>query len=545
MRGSNPLQQGPTAQKAVSRVQATPRLAVSLLVLIVVALVLFLVPTTTKPVAPSAADLAVAATKPALPPGITPPTPTGKGTTVAGIACKPGVRQIPWSKYADPCVAAWHGNNGGATSHGVTAKTITITYRLAKTDLLNLLYAIVPRTVIGTNTEAIYTLKAYIKVFNKYFELYGRHVVLKSFVGKGNFITEDTGGGLPEAQADASTVYNLGAFADMSLVDSSVIYTEDLAHEGVVAFGLYLQDSKWYANRAPYEYTPGPTCTQEAEATGAILGKAMGHLPAVYAGNASLRHQIERVGIVYPSNPTSDQCDQQIISALARYGVHPVENIGFPFNVSTLIEEMQTITGKLHQAGVNTIICSSCDPVSPVFFSQDLAKINYKPEIFFLSYFADGATNINQFIHLLAPSERPQLMSLGVQVPPFAQQEAVKAYKMADNGLPILPSYTFVYAQLMQLFDALQLAGPDLTPRTFEWAMQHLPRSSPNGMLGGWEGRLGQFDVLHTFQIVKWDPSATGPRGGHGAFVACNGGKRYSYSKIASELPANKPVSCP
>src|SRR3954452_14559527 len=39
----------------------------------------------------------------------------GTGVTVGGVPCHPGVAQLPFSQYADPCVAKFSGNNGGAT----------------------------------------------------------------------------------------------------------------------------------------------------------------------------------------------------------------------------------------------------------------------------------------------------------------------------------------------------------------------------------------------------------------------------------------------
>src|SRR5258708_22385989 len=53
----------------------------------------------------------------------------GSGVTRGGFPCSPGVHQLPYSQYAAPCVAAFTGNNGGATWNGVTATTITFAYR--------------------------------------------------------------------------------------------------------------------------------------------------------------------------------------------------------------------------------------------------------------------------------------------------------------------------------------------------------------------------------------------------------------------------------
>ena len=45
------------------------------------------------------------------------------------MACKPGVRQLSFSEYAPPCVAAFSGDNGGPTSFGVAGNEIVIVRR--------------------------------------------------------------------------------------------------------------------------------------------------------------------------------------------------------------------------------------------------------------------------------------------------------------------------------------------------------------------------------------------------------------------------------
>jgi hypothetical protein len=68
---------------------------------------------------------------PGVPAGVTAPAAAGSaGMTKSGVACGPGVRQVKWTNYAPLCVPAYSGNNGGATSHGVTNDTITVSFRL-------------------------------------------------------------------------------------------------------------------------------------------------------------------------------------------------------------------------------------------------------------------------------------------------------------------------------------------------------------------------------------------------------------------------------
>src|SRR3974390_837692 len=134
---------------------------------------------------------ALAGSNASLLPGMTPPTAQyASGATVGGVACGPGVRQGPWSSYAPPCQPAWHGNNGGATSRGVSKTTITLSYREIAGSQLALVYSLLPQSVGGGNTSNLKQMTAYINTFNHSFELYGRHVVLAPYTGKGQFIDE-------------------------------------------------------------------------------------------------------------------------------------------------------------------------------------------------------------------------------------------------------------------------------------------------------------------------------------------------------------------
>ncbi|MGH9046208.1 MAG: hypothetical protein ACRDVW_02725, partial [Acidimicrobiales bacterium] len=52
----------------------------------------------------------------------------GSGTTVSGTKCTSGTPQFA-SPYADPCIAKFTGNNGGATYRGVTSNEIVLAQR--------------------------------------------------------------------------------------------------------------------------------------------------------------------------------------------------------------------------------------------------------------------------------------------------------------------------------------------------------------------------------------------------------------------------------
>lgn len=485
------------------------------------------------------------------------PLPGSPGLTVAGVRCGPGVRQVPFSAYSPVCLPAWHGANGGATANGVTAKTITLVYRAAATNILSLLYAEIPQSVVGTNAEAIHTMQSYIHVFNHYFELYGRKVVLKPYQGRGDFITEDQGGGLAQAQEDALTVAdNLRGFADMSLIDSSVIYDDALQQAGVPVFGLYLQTSSWYRRAQPYQFTVGPTCSQTNAAAADLLGSpGMANANASYAGPA-LRGSRRRYGILYPNNPQAVLCAQQLSRDLAATGHPPAASVSFEFNVATLQTAAQNAIGQLKAAGVTTIICASCDPVSPIYFLSAAKAAGYFPEFVVQSYFAGGTASIDGIIQNVlaksgAASEAGGILALGTGGQVRAGSEALRAYAMANGGslAGILPTYLWAYTSLLYFFDLLQAAGPDLTPQALQRAMAdtaELPPSLPWGTLGRWAFGPGKVDPSASFQLEHWVPGTVSPEDGRlGTFEPCYGGRLFSFGAPDGGVPQHTSPACP
>jgi hypothetical protein len=479
------------------------------------------------------------------------PTPGSQGVTVGGYNCGPGVRQVPWSQYAPLCMPAWHGNNGGNTALGVTSTTITVTYRQATTAELALLYAVIPKDVIGTNQEAVETMQNYVNLFNKTFELYGRHVVLVPYTGQGDFISEDQGQGLSQAEADAINVaHKIKAFADLSLVDATQIYDQDLANQGVIGFSLYEDTDSYYNSTAPYLYTPGPSCSQENEAFAAIAARTIVGLPAEIVGDPNLKGAPGKLGIIYQDQLTqSQQCETDLVNQLAKVGIEGVRAFGFAFNVASLIQSETEIIAGLKDSGITAVLCSYCDPVSPKYAFQTADSDNYHPEWLDISLFSNGFTGADAFGRIY-PQDQMQNV-IGIGIPTGAepqQQEAYQALKLANGLNNMLPSYPFAYSTLMELFSALQAAGPDLTPQTFEAGFQNatgdLPATSA-GQFGVWKYQKGSFDPAASFEILRWDPSAISNFDHQkGAFVACNNGDQYLYSSAYNQIPKGQ-LSCP
>ncbi|MHB1503712.1 MAG: ABC transporter substrate-binding protein [Acidimicrobiales bacterium] len=474
-----------------------------------------------------------------LPPGVGPaPNPGTPGLTVGGVSCGPAVRQVPWSKYAPICVPAWHGNNGGATAPGVTGTTITVTYREVASAELATLYSIVPKSVVGTDQGAIKAIQAYISLFNRTFELYGRHVVLKPFASQSDFVAELDGGDQAQAQADAETAKADHAFADLSVIDATPVYDQALAEQHIISFTPFGGPDSEFAQFSPYEYSTIPVCQKTNLGTAEVIGRSLARTPVSFSGDPSMNGKHRVFGIVYDSDPTDQECNNALEKDLASYGVKVATTAAVSLNGSTLQEQIANVVAQFKAAHVTTVIATGLDWFTPILLTAAANQQGYYPE-WFTTDFIDGFSRLvqqNQWSHAIA---------LGMQAQAEDQSEAYKAYRMSGATGPLIPTYPFVYQPVLMLFDAIQQAGPYLTPRTFQQGFRSLPPSLPGGMYGQWAPGPGSYDPFGSFSVVWWSPKAVSAVDGPGgAWLSCNGGAQYSYSPGGAKLPYGKPLGC-
>jgi hypothetical protein len=141
----------------------------------------------------------------------------------------------------------------------------------------------------------------------------------------------------------------------------------------------------------------------------------------------------------------------------------------------------------------------------------------------------------------------------GVPIPPANQTQAYKVYELASPGHqpaeepPTSPPYFYVpYYTLLQVFEGLQAAGPDLTPQTFEQGMFDLPPSTGSDPVGGeWVSGDDVFDPIVSFGLVWWNPNGTSAFDGKtGTYVACDAGQVYTVTDLAALGPPGHQLDC-
>jgi ABC-type branched-subunit amino acid transport system ATPase component/ABC-type branched-subunit amino acid transport system permease subunit len=425
----------------------------------------------------------------------------------SGVTCGPGVRQVSWSHYVPYCVPAFHGNNGGGTSHGVTGSTITVTYRMSNSGEAAAVNAAAQGS-FPTQQQVLTDLQTYINYFNTQFETYGRKVVIVPFNGQGDWVQELQDQDLQAAQADAVTAYDDNAFADISqAIDvTTEPYAQDLAQQHVISIGGVVSSQQFLEQNAPYVYTVVPTLNDLGNFEGNLICQRMAGLPAAFAGDASFRSQTRAFGIISPETPDYQIAAGIVENDLKSCGAKVNKTVTYALDVPTLANQDTSIVAQMKAAGVTSVVCAICDDVSPLFLTQSADSQSYYPEWVDVD---DG----DEYGQLYKQDQWAHALGPGEATPVPSTTEAWRVFKLADPGGTPAETIRLAadYGVALQLFDAIEAAGPDLTPATFERGEFSLPPSVPGGDIGPWQFGSGVFSPQAAYPLGFYNPSRQSP----------------------------------
>ncbi|HAM03369.1 MAG TPA: hypothetical protein DCQ30_14260 [Acidimicrobiaceae bacterium] len=523
--------------------------APAVVLLAVIALVATLVPSTTPPVANTFASR---------PTGSLGSTGTTGGQTTAqngqvasgatsGAAGSAGTgavvsscsgNQVPGDPYAPPCTQ-FAGNNGGATAKGVDGNTITVTARLTTDqNFQNTLAQLAGAQLQDTNADNERTLNAIVQYFNTHFQFYGRKIVVKYFTGQGSLSNELQGYGQGAAEADAATAQSMGAFADLTA--ESEPYATALWQDGVMGFGDPYMPNFWHQQHAPYDWSIATDGTDLATDIGYYAVSKLCNQGAAYAGG-SLRGQPRKIAGIAPQNELY-QVSVQVFSAIMH--AHGCDDTQFAYTLDLQTESQQAanLVAQLKAAGYTTIVCG-CDPIFPVYLSGAAAQQNYFPE-----FVEIGAALVDQDYVGQLYNQQFYQHAFGISpneaTVPYTQTLGYAAYEVGCQSNPSIcsgqgPSFfvNLIYVQMAMLAIGIQMAGPDLTPATFQKGMfAYPPREGPYGQ---WGWSPTQYTTPNDFREVCWSPNTISPYNGkQGAYIqGANNGARWTASSVPGGAP--------
>ena len=492
-------------------------------------------------------------------PGSTAPRATGSGTTakapskgttksgaaggaipkasVTGVsACTDRTFQDPNDPYSPPCYA-FNGDNGGATSPGVTKDTITIavrsqTFSTGFSDALSVMAgAKFPKESQDVIDRTMNTLTDY---FNSHYQFYGRKLKLVIYPGKGDLTQEIVSQGQEAAEADALKVQSeIKAFADVGAVTPP--YADALTHRKIINIGAPYVSQDWLTSRSPYSWSVQTDCTRVVKSVAAYFLNKMANKPAIYAGGP-LANQPRKIAVIAPDNSWYQECVNAGLDTLAKAGI-PRDQImveAYRLDLNDMTPQAQTKLQKLLANNITTVICG-CDPIFMVALGRKAKDQNYHPEWLETGVALTDSDLVGELIDqdvwnhafgvsFLGPSENIQAS--------FAYR-AFKQMRPADEPSQAVQ---LMFPQLELAAIGIQMAGPNLTPDSFKLGLFNYPKRS--GPLGTWKFDATSYTPSQAAREIWYDRNAISKQTKtKGAWIESNPGQRFPIGQFPGGDP--------
>ncbi|MCC7077082.1 MAG: ABC transporter substrate-binding protein [Acidimicrobiia bacterium] len=455
------------------------------------------------------------------------------GAPPGAEVCPDRTVQVPGDPYSPPCFA-FSADNGGATTKGVTGDKIVVTARMSRgTGFQDALQQAAGADISDTPEDLMRTMEALAEYFNTRFQLYGRKIEFKFFFGKGDSTVEVLGGGQEGAEADAVQVAEeLGAFAELNATTPP--FADALSRRNVMNFGAPYMSREWLTQRRPYSWSQLTDCSIVVETTAEYLNKRLAGKPASHAG-PGLQGKPRSVGLVAPENSWYQECVKAGRAVVDKAGNSSllVADEKYKLDLGLMSNQATNLIAKLKSTGATTILCG-CDPVMLVFMTQKAEEQDYHPE-WIVSGVAFSDQDMVGQLFQQDQWQRAFGISYAGAPQPLRASFGYNAYKSVRDDEPAF-SVDLIYYQMYMLAIGLQMAGPQLTPETFEQGMFNYPGGT--GPAGTWKFGANQYTPTQDAREVWYSRDTRSTQNGEvGAYIDTSPGTRYP----VGQWPAGDP----
>ena len=451
------------------------------------------------------------------------------------------------ASLALPCVPVFSGDNGGATSKGVTADKITVAYYVppAGTDAQAALQGLVDEAELTRQTRENFG-----QMLNQVAETYGREVELV-FVDASGQGTDDVA-----AKNDAVKIAEeIGAFAVIGGPQLTNVFADEITSRGVIciACGLVAPDTVYQKN-APYMWASAATPEQFLVNVGAYLATRLLGRTAEFAGDPAMQQRERVFGTIHLEldPPVFTETEEVMAEAGREAGWESAADETYLFDVARAPERAPGIIARMKDAGVTTIVFLG-DPVMLIYLTQAATGQDYFPEWVVTGTGYTDTTAVARLYDQQQWRHAFGLSSLPVRTP----REIGDAWTLHEwwfgTPPPAQTNAPITLANVVTLFTGIHMAGPNLNPETFRAGMFRIPPrgggpSNPHVSFGdhGYFTNLDGSPRLDYLAIddmteIWWDADAEaideGGRSGRGAWRYVDGGKRY----LPGTMPATPP----
>jgi len=463
---------------------------------------------------------ASAAAKPTAPPPEVPVDP--------GHHCVGDPPRQTFDTQSPPCVASWQGQNGGATTKGVTGTSIRI-YVPGWADAEH------------THDRVVKDLETY---FNQRFELYGRKFDLFPTAAGGSTMPSATGTCADIAAQAKWVASELVVFGALDNGSDSCWYDELGRDKVISTSGQTTLTKAEMVKLAPYLWSYPMPGEDVLNHTGQFICSQIGDGNATYSPDPVLQREKRVWGLIVSATQTQVPTPSTVLEQqMAKCGLKIAKKVVLQATSSddqgqnqqdstAWTQAASNAVLTMQRAGVTTLICA-CQLQAAAVISSNANSQGYRPEI------VAERSDQNLLAAAWVPAERTAMVEVSSfprQLVP-AQTPFIQAIQEVDPGFcPCGESLSFLYAdfayeEMLLLASGVQMAGPHLTPQTFADALHRTVFPNPPSPLQ--EGRAGfangSYSMVMDTVMAWFDNNAPSPLQADppGSWCYVDAGRRY------------------
>jgi hypothetical protein len=463
--------------------------------------------------------------------GTTTPTVSDSGPEQARVRrCYGNPPRQTEDPQSPPCVPYWEGDNGGATTKGVTGDEIRIAVPQRDAG-----YA------AGVDPRVITDFQTY---FNRRYEFYGRHLTL--VYNAGDFQGTDYPNGEIAAAAAADEQHHVFASTDTDWGLGGGYYRVELARRKIISAATFPQQSEaQMAKYRPYMWSYPMDTDDLLASMGQVYCRQFNGKTASHAGDVATQSKTRKLGIVLEQFSPLPVSDAPLQRELAKCNATIAQREVRQDKIAPDPSSWQTPMADMRLKNVTSVICmcyvtDMAEGVMPAATNQ-----GFFPEWLLTPYWRTLCRNClavappNQLTSVLLLSGQPRDVAAARDPVMWALREVDPDYYNGQSaaGDPNTTAtradvYYHMYRSLLLLASGIQMAGPHLTPESFEAALQRTifanadDGSKPGNV--GFEG--GRHSMIRDATLAWWsatDESAYNDGIKQGAYCYVDGGARY------------------
>ena len=428
------------------------------------------------------------------------------------------------SLYSAGCAPGWVGDNGGATARGVTGEEFRVAWFIGDSDRA-------PEGPVNdeppVNEEDSHReARVFQTYFNQRYEFYGRRMRIVLIKAP---LTGEAEGRAAAARAEEHKAF---AASTQSLVNAGAL--DELVRRKIVTWIATENPHDWFVKKHPYSYSFNMDADKIVDLTGELICKQLAGKPPSFNDKRDrfMDYTKKRVfGFLLYEDQTRYGSAEAMNEELARCG----EKIQVTVKHNLYDNQSGTSAAitKLRSEGVTTVLVGG-DAVTPVVFTSEAANSEYWPE-----WINMGAGGMNSSSSARLYNQEQWAHSLGLfyqEMPREAtEQDYYRAYKSVDPGGDA--GGAGLFRELQLIANAVQGAGPELTPETFWKGLQKMPRRPPQPVwsIGGAFGP-NDFSYSDYVSLIWYDTETTEPGEDlPGVYKWVWGGRRFKLGEIPTD----------